>query len=164
MINVVPSAVDAFAESATRITEGISTNVPIIGNAALCVDSVCAASRVGINFYCSPNLLSKVCFGASFVCSFCSAAASGSALVILFVGIFAIRYVGSLGARGFNCIGKYTLRMGNVTNGNITNISAIYDLPYTETEKENTNISKNEKKIDDFRASVESIIYDFDPE
>ena len=52
MINLAPSAVDALAESATKITSGISKNVPIVGNAAICADSICTTGRAGINFYC----------------------------------------------------------------------------------------------------------------
>ena len=43
MINLAPSDVDAIAESATKITDGISTHVPIVGNAALCTYSRCTA-------------------------------------------------------------------------------------------------------------------------
>ena len=44
MINLVPSAVDVLAESATEITSGISKNVPIVGNATICVDSLCTTA------------------------------------------------------------------------------------------------------------------------
>ena len=64
MINLDPSAVDALAESATELTSGISKNVPVIGNAAICADSLCTTGRAGINFYCSPNPVAKVFFGA----------------------------------------------------------------------------------------------------
>ena len=36
--------------------------------------------------------------------------------------------LGSLSAREFNCLGKYTLHMGNVTSGNIINAIAIGEL------------------------------------
>lgn len=128
MINLAPSAMDAFAESATEITSGVSKNVPIIGNAAICTDSVCTAGRAGINFYCSPNPVAKVFFGASCLCGAVGAVSSGTAIVTSFAGIPAAGWVGSLGARGFNRLGKYALHMGNVTNGNITNVTDIADL------------------------------------
>lgn len=78
MITIAPTAVDALVESATEITSGISKNVPIIGNAAICVDSLCTTGRAGINFYCSPNPVAKVFFGASFACGLMGAASSGS--------------------------------------------------------------------------------------
>lgn len=85
------------------------------------VDSLCTTGRGGINFYCSPNPLSKVFFGASCICGIMGAGASGTALITSFVGIPVAGWLGSLGARGFNYLGKYSLHMGNVTSGNITN-------------------------------------------
>ena len=128
MINLIPTAADALAESVTTITDGISANVPVVGNAALCADSLCTTGRAGINFYCSPNPISKVFFGASCVCGTLGAAASGTALVTGFAGIPVTSWVGAMGARAFNRLGKYALHMGNVTNGNITNVTAIGEL------------------------------------
>ena len=128
MINVAPSAVDALAESATEITSGITKNVPVIGNAAICADSVCTAGRAGINFYYSPNPVAKVFFGASCLCGVIGAASSGTALVTSFSGIPVAGWLGSFGARSFNRLGKYTLHMGNVTAGNLTNASDIGEL------------------------------------
>ena len=125
MINSAPSTMDLFAESTTEITNGISTNVPIIGNAALCADSLCTTSRAGVNFYCSPNPLAKAFFGASCVFGVIGAAASGTALATSVAGIPIAGWLGSFGARAFNRAGKYTLHMGNVTNGTITNATDI---------------------------------------
>ena len=128
MINLAPSAIDALAESATEITSGISRNVPIIGNAAICTDSLCTTGRAGINFYYSPNPLSKVFFGASCICGVMGATSSGTALITSFAGIPVTGWLGSFGARGFNRLGKYALHMGNATSGNITNVTDIADL------------------------------------
>ena len=128
MINVAPSAVDALAESATEITSGISKNVPIVGNAAICADSLCTTGRAGINFYCSPNPVAKVFFGSSCVCGVVGAASSATALVTSFAGIPVAGQLGSFGARGFNRLGKYSLHMGNVTSGNLTNATDIAEL------------------------------------
>lgn len=87
MINLDPSAVDALAESATEITSGISKNVPIIGNAAICADSLCTTGRAGINFYYSPNPVAKVFFGTSCLCGVMGAESSGTALVTSVAGI-----------------------------------------------------------------------------
>lgn len=127
MVNLAASAVDALAESATEITSGISKNIPIVGNAAICADSFCTTGRAGINFYCSPNPVARVFFGASCLCG---AASSGTALVTSFAGIPMAGWLGSFGARGFNRLGKYALHMGNVTNGNITNATDIADLMF----------------------------------
>lgn len=107
---------------------GISKNVPIIGNVAICADSLCTKGRAGINFYCSPNPVAKAFFGASCLCGVIGAASSGTALVTSFAGIPMAGWLGSFGARGFNRLGKYTLHMGNITNGNITNATAISEL------------------------------------
>jgi hypothetical protein len=128
MINLAPSAFDVLVESATDITSGISKNVPVIGNAAICADSLCTTGRAGINFYCSPNPVAKVFFGASCLCGLIGAASSGTALVTSFAGIPVGGLLGSFSARGFNRVGKYALRMGNVTSGNITNATDISEL------------------------------------
>lgn len=123
-MGLAPTAMDHFAESASTITDG----VPVFGNAAICVDSLCTTGRAGINFYCSPNPVSKVFFGASCLCGVMGAASSGIALGTSFAGIPMTGWIGSLGARGFNRLGKYTLHMGNVTSGNITNATDIAEL------------------------------------
>ena len=122
------SVIDAFAESATTITSGGSTNVPMIGNAALCVDSLCTTGRAGSTFYGSPSPVAKLFFGASCCCGVIGAASSGAALATSFAGIPVAGWLGSFGARGFNRLGKYTLHMGKVTNGNITNPTSIAEL------------------------------------
>lgn len=128
MIDWASTSMDLFADSATEITTGISTNVPIIGNAALCMDSVCTTSRAGVNFYCSPNPLAKTFFAVSCLCGVIGATASGTSLVTPVAGIPVAGWLGSFGARAFNRAGKYTLHMGNVTNGNITNATDIAEL------------------------------------
>ena len=94
----------------------------------LCVYSLCTTGYAGINFYCSPNPVSKVFFGASLVCGIVGAGASGTAALTSFAGIPIAGWFGSLGARGFNRLGKYALHMGNVTNGQITNVTEITNL------------------------------------
>lgn len=81
MVNLLPTAADKLAISATRITD----NVPVVGNAVLLADSTCTAGRAAINFYCSPNPISKVCFGASCLFGVAGAASSGTALATSFM-------------------------------------------------------------------------------
>lgn len=128
MINLLPTATDALAESATELTNGLSHNIPIIGNAALCTDSLCTTGRAGLNFYCSPNPVSKVFFATSCICGLIGAGSSGVALLSPVTGIPVLGWVGTFGARGFNRLGKYSLYMGNVTSGNITNATEIANL------------------------------------
>jgi hypothetical protein len=121
---LAPTAVDHFAESVSTLTDGIS----VLGNAAICVYSLCTTDRAGINFDCSPNPVSKVFFGTSCLCGIVSAALSGTALATSFAGISVAGWLGSLGAKGFNHLGKYRLHMGNVTSGNIINVTEIAEL------------------------------------
>ena len=87
MVYLLPTVADALAESATGVTIGITKNVPIIGNAAICANSVYTTGRAGINFYCFPNLVAKVFFEPSYVYGVLSATSSGTALVTSFAGI-----------------------------------------------------------------------------
>ena len=128
MVNLLPTATDALAESATELTNGLSHNIPIIGNAALCTDSLCTTGRAGLTFYCSPNPVSKVFFATSCICGLIGAGSSGVALLSPVTGIPVLGWVGTFGARGFNRLGKYSLYMGNVTSGNITNATEIANL------------------------------------
>ena len=123
-MGLASTTVDHFAESASTLTDG----VPVLGNAAICADSLSTTGRAGINFYCSPNLVSKVFFGASCACGLIGATSSGTGLVTSFFSIPTAGVVGSFGARGFNRLGKYAFHMGNVTSGNITNATTISDL------------------------------------
>lgn len=69
---VVPSAIDAFAESVREISSGISRNV-VLG-----ADSCYSAGRGGINFYYFPNLVSKIFFVISCFYEILGAASSGN--------------------------------------------------------------------------------------
>jgi len=124
MVDLFPTPATALIESTTKVTD----SVPVVGNVAILADSTCTAGRAAINFYCSPNPVSKVCFGASCLFGVAGAASSGTALATSFMGIPITGLVGSFGARAFNRLGKYTLHLGNVTNGNITNVTDIADL------------------------------------
>ena len=123
-LGLAPTAIDNFAESATEI----SSALPVMGNAAICVDSLCTSGRAAVNFYCSPNLLSKALFASSCVCGVMGATTSATALITQYSNIPVVSWLGSFGSRGFNRLGRYTLRMGNVTNGNITNATDIAEL------------------------------------
>ena len=131
MVELFPTAVDALANSGTEATSSFTSfgqNIPIIGNIGLRVDRLYTTGRANINFYCAPNPLSKVFFGASCTCGLLGATASGGAVVTGFLDIPVAGWVGSFGARGFNSLGKYAMHMGNATSGNITNITDIAEL------------------------------------
>lgn len=128
MVNLFSTATDALAESATELTNGLSHNIPIIGNAALCTDSLCTTGCAGLNFYCSPNPISKVFFATSCVCGLIGAGLSGIALLSSVTGILVLGWVCTFGARGFNRLSKYLLYIESVTTVNITNITEIANL------------------------------------
>jgi hypothetical protein len=123
-----PTAMDLLAQSTGNAVTSIHGNVPGFGNAVICADSLCTAGRAGINFYFSPNPVAKAFFGVSCACGVMGATSSGVALVTSFAGIPVSGFFGLIAARGFNRLGKYTLHMGNVTSGNITNATAIGEL------------------------------------
>ena len=131
MLDLAPTPTTLMMESVTRMVESVTRAVDLVPsatNAGICVDSACTAGRAAVNFYGSPNPVSKVCFGASCVCGTIGATASGTALVSNYLGVPALGFLGSVGARTFNTLGKYTLHMGNVTNGQITNVTEITNL------------------------------------
>jgi hypothetical protein len=131
IMDLFPTPTTLLIESTTRLTDTVTNavnTVPVVSNVAILSDSTFTACRAAVNFYCSPNPISKVCFAASCLFGVAGAASSGTALVTSFMGVPLTGLVGSFGARGFNRLGKYTLHMGNVTNGNITNATEIADL------------------------------------
>lgn len=124
MVDLFPTPATALIESTTKITD----SVPVIGNVAILADSTCTAGRAAVNFSCSPNPISKVCFGASCLFRVARAASSGTVLATSFLGIPLTGLLGAFGARAFNRLGKYRLHMGNVTSGNIPNVTEIAKL------------------------------------
>lgn len=102
MVELFPTQTTILIESTTKVMNGI----PILVNTTLAVDSICTTGRASINFYCSPNPVSKVFFGASCLCGVLGAGTSGTALVTSFVGIPVAEWLETLGARGFNRLGK----------------------------------------------------------
>ena len=125
-IDLAPTPTTVLINTATSVLK----NVPVLGNGAILTDSVCTTGRAALNFYCSPNPLAKVCFGTSCVLGAAGAVSSGTALATSSLGLPVAGVVGSFGARGFNKLGKYALHLGNVTSGNVTNVTEIAELTY----------------------------------
>lgn len=124
MIDLGPTPVTTLVDKVSSVVD----TMPTLGNAALLSDSVCTTGRAALNFYCSPNLPSKVCFGVSCACGIAGAVSSGTALATSTLGIPTTSFLGNFGARAFNRLGKYTLHLGNITSGNITNVTEIANL------------------------------------
>ena len=123
-LGLAPSPMDSAARSITKITEQV---LPAT-NAGICVDSACTVGQASINFYCSPNPLSRIFFATSCGCGIIAIASSGTQLLGDCTGIPTASWVGGLGARCFNRLGKYALRMGNATNGKITDPAQVAEL------------------------------------
>ena len=122
-------------ESHPKLIEAITeilNSIPTVGNAVICADGTCTAGCAAVNFYTTYNPISKACFAASCVCGTIGAAASGTALVSNYLGISHVGLAGTLGARTFNRVGKFTLHMGNLAKGqvniNIIDISKNVDI------------------------------------
>ena len=135
MIDLAPTPATLFMESATRLTDKIAQladQLPglgsTLGNTAIFADSTSTTCRAAINCCAAPNIVAKSFFAASFACGLVGAASSGSAIASSFIGLPKIALVGAASARAFNRAGKYALYMGNVTNGNITNVTEIANL------------------------------------
>ena len=124
MVDFAPTPATVLMETAT----GVLGNAPVLGNGAILADSVCTTGRAALNFYCSPSPLGRVCFGTSCIFGVAGAVSSGTALATSAVGLPVAGVVGSLGARSFNRLGKYALHLGNVTSGNVTNVTEIAEL------------------------------------
>ncbi len=119
-----PTPFNNFLDKAS----GILADVPTVGNSVILADSACTTGRAAMNFCCANNLVARTCFGASCVFGAAGTVASGTALAGGTFGIPVVGAVGALGARAFNRLGKYSLHVGNITNGNITNATEIANL------------------------------------
>lgn len=115
MVNLPPLAVDHLAE----FTDLIIANSPVVGNVAICSDSLCTTGKAGINFYYLPNPLERTCFATSCVFGLLGATTSGTALATSACGIqiTGSGWIGSIGSRSLNLnkLGKYAYHMGNST-------------------------------------------------
>ena len=132
-ITLAPTKMDEFAESATYLsksTSRLTDALPVVGNAAICIDSVTTTGRAAINFCSSPNTVARVFFGTSCLCGVLGAASSGTALATLYLGVPVGGWIGSISARGFNRLGRYTLKMGKVTSTNAINIKKFLGCQY----------------------------------
>ena len=122
--DMAPTPFNNFMNTA----DGVVSQVPTLANSYILADSACTTGRAAMNFCCANNFVSRACFVASCFCGVMGAASSGTALIGGYFGIPATGAVGAFGARAFNRLGKYSLHVGNVTNGNFTNSSQILDL------------------------------------
>ena len=107
---------------------GVLSQVPTLANSGLLADSICTTGRAGMNFCYANNIVARTCFATSCICGTVGAVSSGTALTGSFFGIPAAGALGTFGARAFNRLGKYSLTLGNFTNGNFTNATEISEL------------------------------------
>ncbi|MEL6164944.1 MAG: hypothetical protein AAFR37_14720 [Cyanobacteria bacterium J06628_3] len=121
----VATPATVLIKSSTKVTDMVGTSIlptiPVVGNVALMSDSGCTAGRAALNFYYSPNPLSKVFFGVNCACGVVGAISSGTCIVTSYMGIPVTGLVGAFESRAFNRLGKYSLHLGNLTSGTLTN-------------------------------------------
>jgi hypothetical protein len=116
---VVNTPLEAVLDKVNSIlykTNEMVDTIPSFGNGFICIDSLSTAGRAGVNFYFSPSPVARVFFAGSCVCGIASAAASGTAMANSYVGIPVIGWMGCLSSRGLNRLGKYTFKMGQITD------------------------------------------------
>ena len=106
----------------------VLSEVPTVSNSIILADSLCTTGRAAMNFCCANNFVARTCFAASCLCGTAGTLTSGTALLGSTFGMPIAGAAGAFGARAFNRLGKYSLRIGNVTNGNITNATEIANL------------------------------------
>lgn len=95
----------------------------MIGTHYVAIVCMCTTCHVGLIFWASPNPLCDT----SWVCGVLGAASSGTALVTVtsFASIHVTAWVGSFGARAFNWVGKYSLRLGKLISPSRQDISSL---------------------------------------
>lgn len=119
---LAPTAMDRVAELVGGALEG----TPQIGNIAVAADSGRVGLQSGVCFFKATNPLSRVCFGAGTVCGLAGAACAGTSACSNYMGLSPLGVAGNLAGRACYRIGKYSLRVGQVTDGNMT---ALADVP-----------------------------------
>ena len=106
----------------------VLSQVPTLANSALLIDSVSTTGRAGMNFCYANNIVARTCFATSCICGTIGAVSSGTSIADSSLGIPAAGAIGNFGARAFNRLGKYSLTLGNFTNGDFTNATEISEL------------------------------------
>ena len=96
-----PTSMDRLAELVGDGLEG----APRVANIAITADSARVGVQSGICFFKATNPLARVCFGTGAVCGL----------------------AGDFAGRACYRLGKYALKIGNVTDGNVT---ALVDVSY----------------------------------
>ena len=78
-------------------------------------------------FFKATNLVARACFGAGAVCGLAGSVYSGRSAFSNYIGLSPLGITGDFAGRACYRLGKYSLRIGNVTDGNMT---ALADAAY----------------------------------
>jgi len=125
MINLIPTATDELALAAKDLIINSQSGASLCAQSILLTDNTCTAGRSLINFCATPNPLARFFFATSVVCGVAGATSAGVALTSSVFGMPTTAVVGAFGARSFNRLGRYTLHIGNLTNGNLINVTNV---------------------------------------
>lgn len=120
---LAPTQMDRVAELVGDALEG----TPRVANIAITADSARVGVQSGMCFFKATNPLSRACFGAGAVCGLAGSVCSGTSAFSNYMGFSPLGIAGDLAGRACYRLGKYSLRIGNVTDGNMT---ALADAAY----------------------------------
>ena len=121
--SLAPTAMDRVAK---LIGDGIE-GAPRIGNIAITADSARVGVQSGLCFFKAKTPVAKACFGIGATCGLAGSVCAGASSISNYMGCSPLGLAGNLAGRACYRLGRYSLRMGNVTDGNITELA---DIPY----------------------------------
>lgn len=121
MPSLAPTPMDRVARLVGDGLEG----VPRVGNIAITADSARVGVQSGICFFKATNPLARACFGAGAVCGLAGSACSGASAFSNYMGFSPLGIAGDLAGRACYRLGKYSLRVGNITDGNMTALAEV---------------------------------------
>ena len=76
-------------------------------------------------FFKSTNPLARVCFGAGVVCGVAGSACAGASAISNYMSFSPLGIAGDLASHACYRLGKYSLKVGNITNGNMAALAEI---------------------------------------
>jgi len=106
----------------------IQERIPFVTNVVLIADNVWIIKSSVRNFYSAPSVRAKVWFGAGLIFGTIGTISCGIKLGGICFGIPWSGFLASFCGRNCNRVGKYTLTMGSLATGNISNPTVVATL------------------------------------
>ena len=119
--SLAPTAMNRVAELVGDALEG----TPRVANIAIAADSGRVGVQSGMCFFKATNPVAKACFGAGAVCGLAGSVCSGTSAFSNYMGFSPLGIAGDFAGRACYRLGKYSLRIGNVTDGNMTALADV---------------------------------------